>query len=260
MALLSDLKILWHMAFTKNSSLDHAERLEAFYSSQMEGYDDFRSRLLHGRESLMKALPIHEGDTLIDMGGGTGSNLDALGDKLRLLKSATVVDLCPSLLKVTEKRINQRGWTNVFPVYADATCYKPGSQQVDAITFSYSLTMIPNWFEAIKHAISLLKPGGILGVVDFYISRKWPDTNHKKHSRFTRFFWPAWFSYDNVFLNPDHLPYLNNQLDCLHMEEKKGRVPYMAGLKAPYYIFIGRKKSCGDQARLVANSGNSTGQ
>jgi len=75
------------MAFTKNSSLDHAERLEAFYSSQMEGYDDFRSRLLHGRESLMKALPIHEGDTLIDMGGGTGSNLDALGDKLRLLKS-----------------------------------------------------------------------------------------------------------------------------------------------------------------------------
>ena len=243
MALLSDFKILWNMAFTRNSGNDHAGRMESFYSSQMEGYDDFRKRLLHGREAMMQSLPINNGDTLVDMGGGTGSNIEALGAKINLLKSVTVVDLCPSLLKVAQKRIQQKGWSNVFPIQDDATTFQPETPNVDLITFSYSLTMIPNWFQAINHAIKLLKPGGILGVVDFYISRKWPEKDLDKHSKFTRFFWPTWFSYDNVFLSPDHLPFLKNHLDCLLLEEKKCSIPYMAGLKAPYYIFIGKKGS-----------------
>jgi S-adenosylmethionine-diacylgycerolhomoserine-N-methlytransferase len=63
----------------------------------------------------------------------------------------------------------------------------------------------------------------------------------KKHRRFTRFFWPRWFSYDNVFLSPDHLPYLQSRFQTVKLEERFGKIPYLLWLKAPYYIFVGRK-------------------
>lgn len=242
MGFRSDMRVLWHLLSAKaKTGADHQERLEAFYSGQREAYDAFRKRLLHGRERLMEMLPLPEsGGRLVDMGGGTGSNLEALGDRIRTLENASVLDLCPSLLHVANERISQKGWTNVRAIHGDATQYQPEAP-LDAITFSYSLTMIPNWFEAILHAWDILKPGGLIGVVDFYVPRKWPDAGRKKGSGFTRSFWPTWFSYDNVFLSPDHLPFLSKRFVPLVVEEHRGKVPYMLGMKAPYYIFIGRK-------------------
>jgi S-adenosylmethionine-diacylgycerolhomoserine-N-methlytransferase len=75
---LSDLRILWAMVLARTPGASHAERLEAFYGRQAAAYDDFRRRLLHGREEMMQSLDIAEGDTLLDLGGGTGSNLEAL--------------------------------------------------------------------------------------------------------------------------------------------------------------------------------------
>ena len=242
MSFMSDLRILWHLLSAKaGENANHQERLEAFYSGQRDAYDSFRNRLLHGREELMRILPLPEkGGTLLDMGGGTGSNIEALGIRLETLKSASVLDLCPSLLQVANKRIQQHGWTNVDAIHGDATKYIPPCP-VDVITFSYSLTMIPDWFKAIRHAWEILKPGGILGVVDFYIPRKFPEIGKSSISPMGRVFWPAWFGYDNVFLSPDHLPFLADQFDSEVIEERRGKVPYMLWLKAPYYLYIGRK-------------------
>jgi S-adenosylmethionine-diacylgycerolhomoserine-N-methlytransferase len=125
-------------------------------------------------------------------------------------------------------------------VNADATNYQP-AKSPDIVTFSYSLTMIPDWFAVIDKAFEMLKPGGLIGVVDFYVSRKWPEKGMKKHSAWTRGFWPAWFSYDNVFVSPEHLPYLMKKFNPVIIEEWRGNVPYMLGMKAPYYLFVGRK-------------------
>lgn len=242
MGFRSDMRVLWHLVTSKAASgANHQERLEAFYSGQREAYDSFRRRLLHGRERLMELLPLpSSGGTLIDMGGGTGSNLEALGARIESLEKASILDLCPSLLQVARERIAQKGWSNVEVIHGDATRHQP-PQRVDVVTFSYSLTMIPDWFEAVTHAWSILKPGGVIGVVDFYVPRKWPDAGRKKGSGFTRSFWPTWFGYDNVFLSSDHLPFLSRRFDPVVVEEQQGKVPYMLGLKAPYYIFVGKK-------------------
>ena len=50
-----------------------------------------------------------------------------------------------------------------------------------------------------------------------------------------------WFGWDNVFLNPDHLQYLQHRYQTVQLIEGLGKVPYMLGLKAPYYVFLGRK-------------------
>jgi S-adenosylmethionine-diacylgycerolhomoserine-N-methlytransferase len=244
MGLVSDLRVLYNLAFTKVKGDSHGDRLEAFYSKQSGAYDDFRKRLLHGREEMLASLDLPPGGKMLDMGGGTGANLEFLGERRKLLEKITIVDLCPSLLESARERISRNGWNNVETALADATKYDPGVR-FDAITFSYSLTMIPNWFAALEQAYRLLAPGGLIGVVDFYVARKWPEEGMKKHGAFWRYFWPTWFGFDNVFLSPDHLPWLQGRFQTVKLEERLGRVPYMMGLRAPYYIFIGRKSADG---------------
>jgi S-adenosylmethionine-diacylgycerolhomoserine-N-methlytransferase len=243
MTLASDLRVLYHMAVTPVRGATHAERLDSFYRGQSGAYDDFRRRLLHGREEMLAALELPEGGRWLDIGGGTGHNVEAAGDRRARLAEVTVVDLCPSLLAVAEERIKRHGWANVRTAAADACTYEHAAGPVDVVTFSYSLTMIPNWFQAVRRAYEQLKPGGAVGVVDFYVSRKWPAPGMRKHSAFQRFFWPTWFGFDNVFPSPDHLPCLQSLFATERLEERLGKVPYLLGLKAPYYIFVGRKRA-----------------
>ncbi len=242
MSLTSDLRVLYHLAFGRAKGASHAERLESFYAGQAGAYDDFRRRLLHGREEMMASLDLPPGGRLLDLGGGTGANLEALGDRLATLESATVIDLCPALLDEARRRVERHGWGNVQVVQADVTTYQPEGGPVDAVTFSYSLTMIPDWFLALERAHELLKPGGTIGVVDFHVARKWPAPGARRQWALTRWFWRTWFGMDNVFLSPDHLPWLQAHFETVRLEERKGRMPYMLGLKAPYYLFVGRKR------------------
>ncbi|NBO91336.1 MAG: class I SAM-dependent methyltransferase [Planctomycetia bacterium] len=242
MGLVSDLKTLYHVAFAPVKGTSHQARLESFYSGQADAYDDFRKRLLHGREEMMRWLPLAPGMRMLDMGGGTGSNIESLGDRLSAMQSVTIVDLCGPLLETAKARITARGWTNVDTAHTDVTVYEPAyGCNVDVVTFSYSLTMIPDWFRALQQAWRLLKPGGLIGVVDFYIARKWPTSGMKAHSWLQRLCWPAWFASDNVYLSWDHIPWLQAHFEPVVLEERLGKVPYMLGLKAPHYIFIGRK-------------------
>src|SRR5262245_43616749 len=143
MAFASDLKILYHLLLKPVRGHDHAARMESFYSGQAEAYDDFRKRLLKGRQELWNMIQPPPGATWIDMGGGTGANLDYFGDRIAQLSKIYVLDLSPSLLKVARQRAVSKGWTNVETVEADATTFHPPTGQVDVVTFSYSLTMIP---------------------------------------------------------------------------------------------------------------------
>ena len=68
------------------------------------------------------------------------------------------------MLKAARRRIAERGWKNVEAVEADAIQFRPAEELADVVTFSYSLTMIPDWFAAIENAWSILKPGGVIGV------------------------------------------------------------------------------------------------
>jgi len=219
---------------------EHKDRLERFYGPQADAYDRFRERLLHGRKELIDALPIAPGAHVVELGGGTGRNLEFFGDRLSTFAALTLVDLCPALLTRARARCEAKGWSNVHCIEADATRFGP-SQAVDAVYLSYSLTMIPDWFAAIDNAIAMLKPGGVLGVVDFYVSRKHPAPGLKRHGLFNRTFWPLWFGHDGVRPNPDHLPYLLARTEQISLVESQARVPYLPGLRCPHYRYIGRK-------------------
>lgn len=235
------LKTLWHLTMSKVKGDSHQERLESFYDGQADGYDDFRKRLLHGREEMLQSIDYPEQGVWVDLGAGTGANAEFISETLPKLKSVYQVDLCSPLLEVANRRVSDRGWTNVKPTHGDATKFLPEEGYADVVTCSYSLTMIPDWFATIDNAIRMLKPGGTFGVVDFFVSRKYPQDGHVKHGWLPRTFWQTWFGLDNVFLNPDHIPYLTSQLETIKLEQRWGKVPYLPLMKAPHYIFLGRK-------------------
>jgi S-adenosylmethionine-diacylgycerolhomoserine-N-methlytransferase len=242
--LLRDLRTIARLARPSAAAARDADRLSGFYSGQADDYDRFRERLLHGRRLLLSRLAWPaRGGTWVDVGGGTASSLAALGSDVARLERIFVVDLARPLLEVAKQRVIAAGWRHVQIVEADARAVPLAAASVDVVTFSYSLTMMPDWFAAIDEALRLLKPGGRIGVADFYVSRKHPAGGSPRHPWLTRTGWPAWFAYDNVFLHPDLLPYLRHRLDARSVFEGRGRVPYLPGCRAPYFVFVGVKPS-----------------
>ena len=114
---------------------------------------------------------------------------------------------------------------------------------MDLVTFSYSLTMIPDWFAAMDNANALLASDGTLGVVDFYVARKHPEAGLHANGWLQRTFWPAWFANDNVFLSADHVPYLRRIFPSHTLLERLAKVPYVGLVmpNVPYYIFVGSR-------------------
>jgi S-adenosylmethionine-diacylgycerolhomoserine-N-methlytransferase len=245
MSLFADAKILYHMLLKPLRGRDHAERMENFYGGQAAAYDNFRRRLLKGREELWSKLPRPANGIWVDFGGGTGQNLENFGDDIRQLRRIYVVDLSASLLQIARRRAADHGWANVEPVAADATQFSPAEGSADVVTFSYSLTMIPDWFAAIENALRILKPGGYIGAVDFYVSRKYPGEGVRRHRWLTRTLWPPWFATDNVFPSADHLPFLQHHFEQLYLSENWSKLPYVPFLRTPYYVFVGRKPGGG---------------
>ena len=243
-SLVSDSMVLWHLMRGQrddDNRTNHAQRLEEFYAPQAAHYDDFRERLLHGRQELVERLAPLPGSTVVELGGGTGRNLEYFGARMLSLNRVDVVDLCPSLLSQARKRCER--WPDVArAVQADAADYKPG-RVVDCVFFSYSLTMIPDWRRALANAVRMLRPGGLLGAVDFYISPHHAAPGSVQHGTLARHFWPRWFAHDGVHLSSNHLPALQDYTDRVYCEERMATLPYLPWLRVPYYLYVGRKRA-----------------
>lgn len=241
MSIAQDLQVLRSLVRGQPRARSHAERLNGFYGPQAERYDHFRERLLHGRRELLVELGTHlrAGDGIVELGAGTGRNLAFLEGRIDELERIELVDLCAPLLEQARRR--WQGRANVHLIDADATHYRP-ERSVEAVYFSYALTMIPDWFAAVDNALAMLRPGGLLGVVDFYVSRRHPAPGRVRHGALARHFWPAWFAHDGVHPSPDHLPYLESRCETVSVHERLAPIPYLPGLKVPCYRFLGRKR------------------
>jgi S-adenosylmethionine-diacylgycerolhomoserine-N-methlytransferase len=210
----------------------HADRLAGFYAPQAGRYDHFRKRLLHGREDLIRMLAIQPGMRVVELGCGTGSNLEHLKESVEIntLARVELVDLCPPLLELARKRAV--GHDNIDVIEADASTWQP-EHAADRVFLTYALTMMPNWEAVLDNAYTLLAPGGCLGIVDFHL----PATLPRWQARA----WKHWFAHDGVRLSDQHLAALKQRFAVLHAEELLAPLPYLPGVRVPYYRFVGRK-------------------
>ncbi|RUP47410.1 hypothetical protein BC936DRAFT_145760 [Jimgerdemannia flammicorona] len=246
---------------------NQASRLDTFYQDQAEVYDATRGGFLRGRTTMLKICAAQLKEQLrsgkmtqkpvwIDLGGGTGWNIERMNDYFPIEKFEKVylVDLCGPLCKVARERFEKRGWDNVVVVCDDAAKFQlPGlsrpNGKIGLVTMSYSLSMIDNYFPVIDRVQDLLSPEGIFGVVDFYVSGRSPAaaeklTGHvnRQCSWFTRFFWTAWFDFDHINLAPGRRDYLEYRFGSLKAINARNHfiIPWL--VKIPYYVWLGCAK------------------
>jgi S-adenosylmethionine-diacylgycerolhomoserine-N-methlytransferase len=230
--LAADARVLWRMLCGQPRQGSHAERLQAFYAPQAGRYDAFRARLLHGREEMIAQLGIAPGAHVVELGCGTGASLDLLGTRAAQLARIDLVDLCPALLAVARQRAVALPQVNV--VEADAAVWQP-QRPADVVFLSYALTMMPDWRATLDNAWRMLAPGGRLGVVDFHLSAD--------GSALGNGFWRRWFAHDGVHLSAEHLAALRRLFPIHSHAERRAPVPYLPGLRAPYYWFVGTRSA-----------------
>ncbi|KAH6558747.1 hypothetical protein KP509_1Z048000 [Ceratopteris richardii] len=198
------------------------------------------------RACAKKMLELGESVDLVwvDLGGGTAENVRSMSKYMDLtkFKKIYVVDICGPLCNVARKKAAALGWSNVEVVEADVCDFTPNSTVATLVTFSYSLSMIPPYMDAVDRALSYLdEERGIFGIADFYTSLK-HDRPERQHNFFSRWFWCTTFDLDGIDLGPARRQYLEHHLDQVYEENSSGPIPYVPLLKAPYYIWLGRKR------------------
>ena len=90
------------------------------YRSQAGRYDRRTEAFQHWRERLVARLPVRPGDTVLDVGCGTGLCLPLLHDKVGPTGRIVGIDASEQMLQVAADRVTTHGWDNVRLVAAPA--------------------------------------------------------------------------------------------------------------------------------------------
>ncbi len=200
------------------------QTMRRYYQLHAKIYDATRWTFLFGRKSIIKLLPFPETASIhiLEIGCGTGHNLALLA---RAFPNAQLTGLDVSGDMIAKARQNtaalgERVTLLEKPYMPNETAF---TGKVDAILFSYSLTMInPQWQDLIRKAQTDLKTGGAIAVVDFHDSRfQW----FKRH-----------MGNNHVRMDGHLLPLLETTFSTLVNEVKSAY-----GGVWQYLLYVGRK-------------------
>jgi S-adenosylmethionine-diacylgycerolhomoserine-N-methlytransferase len=154
---------------------DHAQLMDRVYRYTRHLYDASRKYYLLGRDSLLRDMAevIRPDDHVLEMGCGTARNLIKLH---RLAPQARLfgLDASQAMLETAERSIQRRrlgASITLRHCLAEQVDHRQTfdlPQPFDLLFFSYSLSMMPTWDQAIDAGLANLKPGGRMYVVDFY--------------------------------------------------------------------------------------------
>lgn len=151
---------------------DALVRMERMYRPQVRFYDLTRKHYLLGRDRLLETMPLRRGDVVCEVGCGTGRNLARLERRdptLRLFG----LDASAAMLERARPRTRARlarGLAEALDPAAQFGLDRP----FDRIVFSYALSMFPDWRSALGQALTALRPGGTIAIVDFGDQKGWP--------------------------------------------------------------------------------------
>lgn len=154
-----------------SDDVSHAEQMDRQYRFQRYVYDITRRYYLLGRVHLVRALKPPVGGSVLEIGCGTGWNMARVLDAYPTA-NVSGIDISKAMLETAEASLGRKGYLKrVKLAQGDATNFDPealfGQGTFDRVYISYAVSMIPVWQEAIRHAATMVAPGGTLAIVDF---------------------------------------------------------------------------------------------
>jgi len=126
------------------------------------------------RKKAVALLDLKEGDTVVEIGCGTGLNFrhiqKCIGPNGRIIG----IDLTADMLSIARQRCERHSWRNVQLFEQDAASFT-FPDKVDGVISSFALTLMPEYKAIIKHAHTALSTGRKLVLLDLKIP-DWPKS------------------------------------------------------------------------------------
>ncbi len=195
-------------------------------------YDASRKYFLLGRDELIHKLMCKDGEHVCEIGCGTARNLIKMA-QLYPQASFYGIDVSDEMLKTAQKSIgNTRLTTQImlkqgFAESFDSKALFDLEEPLTKVVFSYCLSIIPPWKEAVEHALVCLPKGGEIHIVDFGGMDGLPKWFQKL------MFW--WLSLFHVYHKPEILEHLKalveGQKGTLNVTSLYGGYAYVAVFK-----------------------------
>jgi len=205
------------------------EEMDRMYRWTRYVYDVTRKYYLLGRDRLLRDMELRSGDRALEIGCGTARNLIRLA-RQRPDVHCYGLDVSTEMLATAAAKVRSRGLESritlrhCFAEELDHAKTFGLDAPFDAAFFSYSLSMIPTWPQAIDAALANIKRGGAFYVVDFWDQAELPG--------WFRWLLKGWLDLFHVHYRPeliDHLRQLDKQgVGSLTLHSVAGRYAYLA--------------------------------
>jgi len=145
-----------------------------FYDPLTSFFFHYLLRVERYRRSTIDMLGDLRGKRVLDIGCGTGRNLPILAPRVGESGSVVALDYSEGMLEKAAARVAGAGWNNVALVQGDAATLDAVEPPFDAVLSVWCLGIVYDLGQALQNAVSVLRPGGRLAIMDFQRSK--PDT------------------------------------------------------------------------------------
>lgn len=125
--------------------------------------------MLTHRKRAMDVLNLQEGQSVLEVGCGTGKNFPYLHKKVGESGKIIGVEYSEKMLEIARSRIAKRGYQNIELHQADAAQFTP-PHEINAALFADVLFVIPDFRLALERAISAIETDGKVSILDFKLS------------------------------------------------------------------------------------------
>jgi len=157
------------------------EQIKRLYRKRALNYD-FTANLYYligfreqkYRYESVAMLNLKQGDTVLEIGCGTGLNFPILFKEIGKDGKVIGIDLTDKMLEQARSRVRKNKWDNFELINIDASEYV-FEGKVNAVISTFALTMIPEYEKIIRNISRALEPGSRFVICDFKKPEKYPD-------------------------------------------------------------------------------------
>ena len=166
------------------------QRITEFYRRHAAGYDASAERTMALRRRTIDRLALQPGQTVLDVGCGTGLSFPLLLERIGATGTVIGVEASPDMLGLARARCAAAGWPNVTLIEADiAGAVLP--RAADAVLFNYTHDVVRST-AALRNIFRQTRPGARVAAAGIKHPPRWLDPlrlyrRFKSRGCYTRF-------------------------------------------------------------------------